>query len=140
MAFALGKRSLKRLIGVHPELAFAVHEAIKITKVDFGVTEGVRSMERQRKLVKKGRSKTLKSYHLNGLAVDLVPYIDGNYRWDSNKAFDAISEAMNTVIKKYGLKIDNGYALWGWDRPHWQMTGMRSKYDVRKIDPVRFPG
>lgn len=140
MSFKLGKRSLRRLVGVHPELAFAVHEAIKISDVDFGVTEGVRSMSRQRKLVRQGRSKTLKSYHLNGLAVDLVPYIDGNYRWDSNEAFDSIAKAMNEVIKKYDLNIQNGFALWGWDRPHWQMTGWRSKYDIRKIDPSRFPG
>lgn len=140
MAYKLGKRSMKRLIGVHPEVAFAVHEAIKICDVDFGVTEGVRTMSRQRKLVKQGRSKTLKSYHLNGLAVDLVPYIDGNYRWDRIDAFHKISAAMNTVIKKYGLDIQNGFAMWGWDMPHWQMTGYRAKYDVRKLDPVKFPG
>jgi len=140
MAYKLGKRSLRNLVGVHPQLAFAVHEAIKITDVDFGVLEGVRSMKRQRKLVKQGRSKTYRSYHLYGLAVDLVPYIDGNYRWDSEDAFRKINKAMKKVIKKYNLNIDNGYDLWGWDRPHWQMTGMRSYYDIRKIDPDRFPG
>jgi peptidoglycan L-alanyl-D-glutamate endopeptidase CwlK len=140
MAYKLGKRSLRNLVGVHPELAFAVHEALKISEVDFGVTEGVRSMARQRKLVKQGRSKTLKSYHLNGLAVDLVPYIDGNYRWDSNSAFKEINRAMKVIIEKHGLDIQNGFDMWSWDKPHWQMTGYRSKYDIRKIDPVRFPG
>jgi peptidoglycan L-alanyl-D-glutamate endopeptidase CwlK len=146
MSYRLGKRSLKRLIGVHPELAFAVHEAIKETKIDFGVTEGVRSMARQRKLVKQGRSKTYKSYHLNGLAVDLVPYIDGNYRWDNSKAFKEINRAMKVVIEKYGLTdIHNGYDLWGWDKPHYQLMKIdgksaRSVYDIRKIDPAKFPG
>jgi len=140
MAFLLSKRSLKRLVGVHPKLAFAVYEAIKETKVDFGVIEGVRTMSKQKKLVNQGRSKTLKSYHLNGLAVDLVPYIDGNYRWDNIEAFKEINKAMKTVIEKYNLKIDWGYDIWKWDMPHYQMTGMRSKYDIRKIDPNRFPG
>jgi peptidoglycan L-alanyl-D-glutamate endopeptidase CwlK len=141
--YHLGRRSLRNLVGVHPELAFAVHEAIKITKSDFGVTEGVRSMARQRKLVAQGRSKTFNSYHLYGLAVDLVPYIDGNYRWegrDAAKAFDDISDAMKKVIREHGLNIQNGYDMWGWDHPHWQMTGWRGKYDIRKIDSSRFPG
>ncbi len=138
--YKLGKRSLRALVGVHPELAFAVTAAIRISSVDFGVTEGVRTMTRQRKLVKQGRSKTFKSYHLNGLAVDLVPYIKGNYRWDNNEAFAEISRAMNSVMKKHNLKADNGFAIWSWDKPHWQMTGYRNKYDIRKIDPARFPG
>jgi len=140
MGYKLGKRSQKRLIGVHPEIAFAVHEAIKICKIDFGVTEGVRTMKRQRKLVKQGKSKTLRSYHLNGLAVDLVPYIKGNYRWDNSNAFKEISKAMRTVVKRYRLDVQNGFAMWGWDKPHWQMTGWRNKYDIRRIDSSRFPG
>ncbi len=140
MSFNFGKRSLRRLVGVHGELAFAVHKALEISKVDFGITEGVRSMKRQRKLVKAKRSKTLKSYHLNGLALDIVPYIKGNYRWDDHSAFEEIARVMDIVIKKYGLNIQNGFAMWGWDKPHWQMTGYRSKYDIRRIDPVRFPG
>ncbi len=141
MSFKLGKKSLRRLVGVHPLLAFAVYEALKISKIDFGVTEGVRTMKRQRKLVRQKRSKTLKSYHLNGLAVDIVPFINGNYRWDNEAAFREISRVMNIVIKKYRLnEIQNGFALWGWDNPHWQMTGMRKKYDIRAIDAIRFPG
>ena len=138
MAYKLGKRSLKRLVGVHPLLAFAVTEAIKISKVDFGVIEGVRKMKRQKKLVKQGKSKTFNSYHLYGLAVDLVPYIDGNYRWDDPAAFQEIAVAMQKVINTYSLPVEWGFKKWGWDMPHWQMTGFRAKYDIRKIDPVRF--
>lgn len=136
--FKLGKKSQKRLVGVHPLLAFAVTEAIKISKVDFGVTDGVRSMTKQHKLVKQGRSKTFNSYHLYGLAVDLVPYIDGNYRWDDPSAFQEIAVAMQRVMGEYKLPIEWGFAKWGWDMPHWQMTGFRARYDIRKIDPVRF--
>jgi peptidoglycan L-alanyl-D-glutamate endopeptidase CwlK len=139
MGHKLGNRSLKRLVGVHPMLAFCVHEAIKISEVDFGVLDGVRTMKRQRTLVRQGKSKTFKSYHLYGLAVDLVPFINGRYTWEDEEAFILISEAMNEVINRYDLKIQWGFKKWGWDMPHWQMTGYRSKYDIRRIDSKRFP-
>jgi len=131
--YKFSKTSLKRLIGVHPELSFAVMEALKISAVDFGVIDGLRSMERQKALVAAGKSKTYNSYHLYGLAVDLVPYVNGKYTWDDNSAFDSINKAMKTVIKKHNLDIEWGYDKWGWDKPHWQMTGYRDKYDVRKL-------
>jgi peptidoglycan L-alanyl-D-glutamate endopeptidase CwlK len=139
MSYQLGKRSLQRLVGVHPVLAFCVHEAIKVCAVDFGVLDGVRTMDRQRALVQQGKSKTFKSYHLYGLAVDLVPFIDGRYTWDDEDAFVLIGEAMGEVIARYDLDIQWGYAKWGWDMPHWQMTGYRPKYDIRRIDSKRFP-
>ncbi|MDQ7084425.1 MAG: M15 family metallopeptidase [Sulfurovum sp.] len=136
--YKFGRKSKKRMVGLHPTLAFAVCEAIKLCKVDFGVTDGVRTIARQRKLVKQGKSKTYNSYHLYGLAIDLVPYIKGNYRWDNPSAFHDIAIAMKIVIHKYNLPIEWGLNKWGWDMPHWQMTGYRKKYDIRKIDPVRF--
>ena len=137
--YKLGKKSLGKLVGVHPQLAFVVTEAIKISQQDFSVTEGVRTMQRQKQLVAKGASKTYRSYHLNGLAVDLVPYVGGKLSWDE-KYFPAIHDAMVTVIKKHNLNIDNGFDLWKWDMPHWQMTGKRSEYDIRKIKPKMFRG
>jgi len=41
---------MANLIGIHPVLSFAVVKAIKVTKQDFTVFEGVRSIERQQKL------------------------------------------------------------------------------------------
>ena len=137
-SYRLGKKSRRKMIGVHPYLAFAVEKAIQISDVDFGVVDGVRSMDRQRKLVKQGKSKTFNSYHLYGLAVDLVPYINGRYTWDDDGAFEMIEEAMKEVIEAYNLPIEWGYDKWGWDKPHWQMTGYRKVYDVRKIDQKRF--
>ena len=67
--YRLSKRSQKELIGVHPMLAFVVTEAIKVTKQDFMVLDGIRSTKEQRKLVNRGVSKTMDSYHLYGLAV-----------------------------------------------------------------------
>ena len=43
----------------------------------FKVTEGLRSLERQKMLKETGKSWTLKSRHLVGFAADLYPYPDG---------------------------------------------------------------
>ena len=56
MSFKLGKRSLSRLEGVDERLVAVVKYAIGISKTDFTVLEGLRSIERQRELVKKGNS------------------------------------------------------------------------------------
>jgi peptidoglycan L-alanyl-D-glutamate endopeptidase CwlK len=128
----LSNRSKSQLIGVHPELAFAVTEAIKITKQDFLVFEGVRTSERQQELFDKGMSKTLDSYHLYGLAVDLVAYANGGASWDE-QYYPAIIEAMNEVKAKHNLNFENGFEMWGWDYPHFQLTGYKSQYDIRTL-------
>ena len=40
MAYKLSTRSQERLMGIEPELKEVVYEAIKVTKIDFGVIEG----------------------------------------------------------------------------------------------------
>jgi lysophospholipase L1-like esterase len=65
------------------------------------------------------------------LAVDLVAYVNGKPTWEE-KYYPKIAEAMKIIINKYGLPIDNGFDLWGWDMPHWQLTGFKTKYDIRK--------
>ena len=135
MRYKLGRTSRRKMVGLHPIIAFAVEEAIKISDIDFGVLDGVRSMKRQKYLVAKGRSKTFRSYHLYGLAVDLVPFVHGRYTWDDKHGyFEKIDEAMKTVIAKYHLPIESGFDKWGWDKPHWQMTGYKAEYDIRRID------
>ena len=132
MSYKLGNKSLGQLVGVHPELGFAATEAIKITKQDFTIFDGVRSFAQQKELVRKGASKTLKSYHLYGLAIDLVPWINGQPRWE-HKPLEVINKAMREVIKSHGLEVDWGFDLWGWDKPHYQLTGYKKQYDVRLL-------
>jgi len=141
MSYRLGKKSKRELIGVHPILAFAVTEAIQITEQDFMVFDGLRTQKEQRKMVRFGVSKTNNSYHLYGLAVDLVAYVDGKPTWEE-PYYDGIEIAMKSVIKKYDLPIEWGKDKWGWDMPHWQITrdpvskvDMRKLYDVRKFAP-----
>ncbi len=135
--YRLSKRSLKELDGVHPILAFAVMQAIAITKQDFMVFDGLRTPEEQAKLVAKGSSKTNNSCHLYGLAVDLVAFVDGKPSWEE-RYYAGIRAAMQEIISRYDLPIEWGYAKWGWDMPHWQITTLegrdaREVYDIRKI-------
>ena len=49
MGFSLSSRSLKKLKGVDDTLVEVVKEAINLTKVDFGVTFGMRTLEQWQK-------------------------------------------------------------------------------------------
>jgi len=74
---------------------------------------------------------TKDSYHQYGLAADTVAYNNGKFNWKV-KNYKEIIRAGKAIIKKYGLPIDNGFDLWGKDMPHWQMTGYKPYYDIRK--------
>ena len=102
MIFILSKRSLDKLEGVDDRLQEVVREAIGITKVDFGVIEGVRSIARQKRLVNNGASHTMQSKHLEGKAVDLLAYADG----DDNSIYleDLVEQFEEVDIKKSKLK------------------------------------
>lgn len=137
--YKLGKHSKRKLKGVHPRLAFVVMEAIKITKQDFMVFCGVRSEAKQKQLRAQGRSWTNDSYHLYGLAVDLVAYVKGKPTWDLSY-YKAIHTAMKEVMKEHNIKgIFNGQDLWGKDAVHWQFSrgdnhvNMKTIYDIRTI-------
>lgn len=108
-------RRYERLDGVNPRLIQVVELASEICAIDIWVIEGVRTMARQRELVAAGKSKTLRSYHLSGNAVDLW---DGR-KWDK-AAFTPIIEAMEESARRLGVRITGGYS-WGWDYPHWQI-------------------
>ena len=82
MSFKFGKRSLKRLEGVHPDLVKICHLALEMSPIDFSIIEGVRTLKRQKALLAKGASTTLRSRHLTGHAIDMAPYVDGTIRWD----------------------------------------------------------
>ena len=50
-----GKRSKRRLKGIHPKLVSVLNELVKI--MDVTVIEGIRSKERQLELLEKGATK-----------------------------------------------------------------------------------
>lgn len=111
--FKLSSRSESRLKGVDPKLVAVVKRAIEISKVDFGVTEGLRTIETQRKYVAAGKSKTMKSKHIEGRAVDLVAFVDGKVSWELN-LYDDIADAMAKAAKELGVPLRWGAA---WNVP-----------------------
>ena len=80
--FNLSSRSEQRLSEVHPDLQKVVRLAIRRSKIDFTVLEGLRSATRQKQLVAQGKSKTLDGRHITGHAVDLGAYVGGQVSWD----------------------------------------------------------
>ncbi len=119
--FVLSKLSLSRLEGVHPDLVKVVQRAIEITPVDFRVNEGLRNAARQAMLVKAGASRTQKSRHLTGHAVDLVAMVGKEVRWDWPLYYQ-IAAAMKQAAQELGVPLE-----WGgdWhsfkDGPHFQL-------------------
>lgn len=107
--FALSTRSLNNLNGVEDSLVLTVEKAIELTTVDFGVICGLRTIEEQQALFNKGASQTLKSKHLDGLAVDLMAYINGRGSWELN-VYDEVADAMRLAAKSTGVSIRWGAA------------------------------
>ena len=109
MGFKLSSRSIDRLSGVDAGLITVVNAAIDMTKVDFGVTCGMRTVAEQEALVAKGASQTMKSKHLEGRAVDLVAYVGPNVTWALNM-YDEIADAMADAARIHGVPIKWGAA------------------------------
>jgi len=78
----LNERSIKALVGVDEKLVKVAHRASEISEVEFIITEGVRTLERQKVLFAKGATRTMNSKHLLGRAFDVAAVIDGEVRWD----------------------------------------------------------
>lgn len=101
--------SLKKLDGVHESLVRVVKRAADLSDVDFVVTEGLRTMKRQYELVAAGASRTLKSRHLTGHAIDFAPVIGGEVTWKWPPFFP-IADAFKRAARELGVAI-----VWGGD-------------------------
>ena len=133
MGYKLGNRSLSRLQGVNDDLVTVVKYAIGVTKQDFSVICGMRTFSEQQELVRKGASKTMKSKHLDGNAVDLMAYCNGG-RWELN-LYDEIADAMKEGAEAAGIKLRWGAAWTIDDLGAWEGTAenaMNSYIDTRR--------
>lgn len=102
--FVFSSASLQRFSGVDDRLVQVVRLALRKSKQDFAVLEGLRSKERQAELVRKGASQTMNSRHLTGHAIDLVPIVDGKVSWDWQYYYP-IAEAMREAAKELGVRV-----------------------------------
>ena len=121
--FILGRRSRRRLEQAHPSLASVVELAIRLTDVDFTVLEALRTSQRQRHLVRTGKSTTKNSRHLARVpknaqdlgpvahAVDLGAWVNGTVSWDW-QYYLMIADAVKRAAENLGVRIK-----WGgcWD-------------------------
>jgi len=137
--FKLSQKSLDELKGVDPRLIAVVKRAIEISKVDFGVTEGLRSVDTQKKYVAAGKSQTMKSKHIDGKAVDLVAYVDGKVSWELN-LYDNIADAMKQAATELKLPLKWGAAWNVLDIREWKGTmeaAMNHYVDTRRKEGKR---
>jgi peptidoglycan LD-endopeptidase CwlK len=124
--FKLGLRSRMRLRGVHPDLVRVFERAIQLSTYDFTVLEGVRTLARQKQLMAAGATRTMRSRHLTGHAVDIAPLVGGQVRWDW-PLYRELAKVVKQAAAEVGVPIE-----WGgdWrtfkDGPHWQLPW--SKY------------
>jgi len=137
MAYSLGNKSRIKLEGVNPDLVAVVERAIELSKQDFSVICGLRTVKEQEALVAKGASQTMKSKHLEGNAVDLAAYCDG-IRWELN-LYDEIADAMLKAAKELGVTLRWG-AAWHKNLNDWNGTAedlMNEYIDLRRSQGKR---
>ncbi len=121
MTYNFGNKSLEKLSTVHPDLQKLFKEAITNSPYDFSITEGVRSLERQKELVAAKKSTTMNSRHLTGKAVDIAVIVNGTITWDI-RAYKAVADHIKNVAKLLNIAI-----IWGgdWksfvDGPHYEL-------------------
>ena len=119
--FKLSKKSLAKLNEVNPDLQKLVKNAIGLSTIDFGISEGMRSKERQKELFDDGKSQTMNSRHLTGHAVDVYAWKDGAVSWEFED-YETINVAFSQAAK-----LTNIDYVWGgsWksfkDGPHFEL-------------------
>lgn len=117
--YELSKSSREKLETCDKRLIFIILAAIKISKIDFGVSCGHRSIEEQQRLFKEEKNKTrvdgikTKGKHnfYPSKAVDLFAYVDGAISYEIAD-LSYIAGIIDAVASQLGYKV-----RWGgnWD-------------------------
>jgi peptidoglycan L-alanyl-D-glutamate endopeptidase CwlK len=126
MTITLSEKSLAKLSSAHPDLQKVIKRAAALSSIDFTVLEVLRTVARQKELVAKGASKTMKSRHLPSAdgfsrAVDIAPLDGGQVSW-AWPTYHKLAPIIKQAAKDVGVPIE-----WGgdWksfaDGPHWQL-------------------
>jgi len=88
------KRSIDNMQGLHPDLILVLNHALQISPHTFVVTEGLRTLARQKELLRIGATTTLRGRHLKqadgyGHAFDFYALVDINN--DGKVTFEEMS-------------------------------------------------
>lgn len=128
MSYKFSKRSTDNLCNVHPHLVQIAFKALDITERDFIVTEGVRTLERQAELVDSGKSQTMKSRHLTGHAIDVVPY-PVSWEWED---FYPVADAFIKASRELDIPL-----RWG---GNWNVHDLRKWNGTSKLLHQKYRG
>ena len=118
----LSELSKKRLEGVDERLTAIVIECAKRCPFPFNVSEGLRSEAKQREYVRQGKSRTMKSKHLIGKAVDLYPLTINRKAVDWTR-FEDLAEVMFQVASEMNVKL-----VWG---GNWKTFVDKSHFELK---------
>tara|TARA_R110000744_G_scaffold217313_1_gene336075 strand:+ start:269 stop:670 length:402 start_codon:yes stop_codon:yes gene_type:complete len=129
MNYKFGKTSEEKLATVDSKLANIARKALAVSNIDFGITEGKRSVEKQKQLVEEGASKTMNSKHLSGHAIDIVCYADGKITWDL-EYYQIAANAFKLACKGSEIKI-----RWGGS---WKVNDFTLNPENKFIDAVHY--
>jgi len=115
---SFGTRSKERLRGVDVKLRNVLNEVVKY--YDITILEGMRTEARQKELVKKGASKTMKSKQIEGKAVDIAPYPVPDWKNTDQFVFMAGRVMQEADRQKVAIR-------WGgnWDRDNEVVTDQK---------------
>ena len=139
------QRSLSKLLTVDSELQDVFLEAIKFSPIDFGISEGLRTAERQLYHFKKGRKwdgtrwivvdakkvvtqcdgTIKKSKHQSGNAIDVFAWVNGKESYE-DEHMCMIAGVVLSVANRRVLKLKWGGTFGsndfdGWDKPHFEL-------------------
>ena len=125
--FKFGKNSKEKLSTCHVDLQLIMNTVINITDVDFGISEGNRSLAKQHQYFVEGKSKIDgivrkgKHNYLPSLAVDIYPYFDGGAKWD-NEHLSYLAGIIHAVAEMLYAQGKISHKIrWG---GNWDMDGV----------------
>ena len=137
--FVFGAASEAEMKGVNKDLVACNYLALQLSTQDYCCYDGIRTYKEQQQHVANGTSQTMQSKHLQGLAVDNVPWINGGPVWDWDGCYK-IALAMDQAATQLGIAHR---ITWGgaWDRKLSDFGGSPEAYKQAVEDyKVRHPG
>ena len=136
MSWVYSKNSKRHLRTCHPDLRTVMGCAIQFSKVDFGISEGHRSVARQQELFNSlaetgvwltncdGIKKRSKHNYKPSLACDVFAYVDGRANYEEANMLE-IARCVKFCAAQLGIGIE-----WGgdWttrvDMPHFNLLNI----------------